>query len=81
MTSRSPTISIDTARRQATEQGHSLADELTVLLVHGVVHLLGYDHIDPSDRRFMRSKERDVLAALLEEGAAPNGLIDRGIEG
>ncbi|MCI4458800.1 MAG: rRNA maturation RNase YbeY [Thermocrinis sp.] len=37
-------ISVDTARRQAQELGHSLEEELKRLLVHGLVHLLGYDH-------------------------------------
>jgi probable rRNA maturation factor len=37
-------ISVDTARRQAKEFGHSLEEELKRLLVHGLVHLLGYDH-------------------------------------
>ena len=37
-------ISLDTAVRQAVERGHSLHDECRILLVHGVLHLLGYDH-------------------------------------
>jgi ssRNA-specific RNase YbeY (16S rRNA maturation enzyme) len=37
-------ISVDTAMRQAKERGHSLHDECRILLVHGVLHLLGYDH-------------------------------------
>lgn len=37
-------ISVNTAARQAAERGHSLHDECRVLLVHGVLHLLGYDH-------------------------------------
>lgn len=37
-------ISLDTAARQAAERGHSLEDECRILLVHGVLHLLGYDH-------------------------------------
>lgn len=37
-------ISLDTAARQAAERGQSLLDESRVLLVHGVLHLLGYDH-------------------------------------
>jgi probable rRNA maturation factor len=37
-------ISMDTAKRQAQELGHSLEEELKRLLVHGLVHLLGYDH-------------------------------------
>jgi len=37
-------ISLDTARRQALEQGHSLRDEVRVLLLHGLLHLAGMDH-------------------------------------
>jgi rRNA maturation RNase YbeY len=37
-------ISLDTAARQAQERGYTLIDEARVLLVHGVLHLLGYDH-------------------------------------
>jgi probable rRNA maturation factor len=37
-------ISVDTAKRQAQELGHSLEEEIKRLLVHGLVHLLGYDH-------------------------------------
>lgn len=39
-------ISIDTAQAQAQERGHSLLDECRILLVHGILHLLGYDHED-----------------------------------
>ena len=37
-------ISVDTAQREATERGYALRDEIRVLLVHGLLHLLGYDH-------------------------------------
>ncbi len=37
-------ISVDTAERQAQEQGHSFTEELEMLIVHGMLHLLGYDH-------------------------------------
>ena len=42
-------ISLDTAARQAAERGHSLEDECRILLVHGVLHLLGYDHENGKD--------------------------------
>ena len=57
-------ISVDTARRQATEQGHSLGTELEVLLVHGLCHLLGWDHVDPSDATAMVAVEQRVLKAV-----------------
>ena len=59
-------ISIPTARRQAREAGRSLDDELAVLLVHGVLHLCGYDH-ERNEREAarMRRKERAVLRSVL----------------
>lgn len=58
-------ISVPTARRQASEAGRSLDEELTVLLIHGVLHLCGYDH-ERSDREAarMQRRERAILASL-----------------
>jgi rRNA maturation RNase YbeY len=58
-------ISVDTARRQAVEQGHSLAAEGDRLLVHGLLHLVGYDHErSAAEARRMQRKERALLRAL-----------------
>ena len=58
-------ISVDTARRQAVELGHSLAREAARLLVHGLLHLLGYDHErSAAEARRMERKERALLRAL-----------------
>jgi rRNA maturation RNase YbeY len=58
-------ISIDTARKQAEERGHSVGTESERLLVHGVLHLLGYDHErSPVEARRMQRKERALLRAL-----------------
>jgi probable rRNA maturation factor len=58
-------ISVDTARRQAEELGHSLGAESERLLVHGLLHLLGYDHErSTADARRMQRKERALLRAL-----------------
>jgi probable rRNA maturation factor len=54
-------ISLDTARRQATEYALSLQDEVAHLLVHGILHLLGYDHDASEDERIMRQHEDAVL--------------------
>lgn len=54
-------ISIDTARRQAVEYAVSLQDEVSHLLVHGVLHLLGYDHEDTADAEVMRRHEDAIL--------------------
>lgn len=56
-------ISTETAQRQAAEYGHGFGRELAFLFVHGVLHLLGYEHDDESSRRAMRAKEEAVLAA------------------
>ncbi len=52
------------AHEQAEAYGHSYARELHYLLVHGVMHCLGYDHIEEQDRAEMREKEEQVLSAL-----------------
>jgi probable rRNA maturation factor len=50
-------IAVSVARRQAREQGHTLEAECLRLLIHGVLHLLGYDHARPAEARVMRAKE------------------------
>jgi rRNA maturation RNase YbeY len=58
-------ISIPTAARQAEKRGHSLDREITELMVHGILHLLGYDHErSPADARRMYARTRDVLRAI-----------------
>ena len=58
-------ISVDTARRQAIELGHSPGREAARLLVHGLLHLLGYDHErSAAEARRMARKERQLLRAL-----------------
>jgi probable rRNA maturation factor len=55
-------ISVETAARQAAEAGHSLAAELDLLLVHGVLHLAGHEHEGDGVRaRAMRRRERTLL--------------------
>ena len=57
-------ISYPRAVEQAREYGHSLERELAFLLVHGVMHLLGYDHEDPAQAGLMRQEEERVLQRL-----------------
>ncbi len=58
-------ISMDTAARQAESIGHSLRDEVTRLLIHGVLHLLGHDHIHGGRQAArMRAEEARVLRAV-----------------
>jgi len=58
-------INVQRAETQAVESGRNFYDELWRLLVHGVLHLIGYDHeISKKDARIMRKKEVEVLNAL-----------------
>lgn len=57
-------ISLPTARRQADEYGHSLEREVGFLLVHGFLHLNGYDHETPADEQRMFSLQDEVLDSV-----------------
>lgn len=59
-------IAPEVAERQAAEYGHTIEEELNLLLVHGVLHLLGYDHEEDEPAAAMQLRE----AALLEAWAA-----------
>ena len=50
--------------REAGEQGKSLSDHMQHLVVHGVLHLLGHDHMDEDEAEIMESRERMILAQL-----------------
>lgn len=68
-------ISLDTAARQASERGIGVADEVRTLLIHGVLHLLGYDHeVSANESRRMKAKER-WLAGVLTESDRPVGSV------
>ena len=54
-------ISIDRVRSQAKEYGHSEKRELYFLAVHGLLHLLGYDHMKEEDEKVMFAKQEEVL--------------------
>lgn len=55
-------ISVPCAIRQAGEYGHSIEREIVFLMVHAMLHLCGYDHIDPADEEVMRIRQREILA-------------------
>ena len=54
------------AERQAPEHGVSAEDELALLVVHGVLHLLDYDHVEPEETAAMRRREQELLARFRE---------------
>ena len=56
-------ISVETAARQAKEHGHTLDKEIDVLLAHGLLHLLGYDHETPQDEKKMFQRQGELLSA------------------
>ena len=60
-------ISYPQAVRQAEDSDHTVERELALLLAHGVLHLLGYDHVKPDQEAAMKAKEAMVLARALED--------------
>lgn len=70
-------ISLETAARQADERGHPLAAEVRILLVHGLMHLLGHDHLEDDERADMAAAENELLAALPSQPEWPtnSGLV------
>ena len=57
-------VSLPRAAQQAREYGHSLNREVAFLLVHGLLHLLGYDHLTPEESREMEARQEDILNSL-----------------
>ena len=58
------TLARETLEREAVEQGVSFIDHYTHLVVHGFLHILGYDHIDEQDALVMEGLETQILATL-----------------
>ncbi|PKL36521.1 rRNA maturation RNase YbeY [Candidatus Peregrinibacteria bacterium HGW-Peregrinibacteria-1] len=56
-------ISIDTARRQSVDKNHTLDKEFEILFVHGVLHVLGYDHNDDEEEQEMEGYAKEILVS------------------
>jgi probable rRNA maturation factor len=60
-------ISIEKAQEQASDRGIGLDEEMATLVIHGVLHLLGYDHErSPKDARIMKRREKEIFRGLCE---------------
>lgn len=57
-------ISVETAKRQASEYGHDLRREIGFLALHGFLHLLGYDHMTEADEKAMFGRQDAILSSL-----------------
>jgi probable rRNA maturation factor len=62
----------DIAAKQAATAGHSSEAEIELLTVHGILHLLGYDHAEPEEHREMFGLQDELLAAWRARGADPS---------
>ncbi|KAF5748280.1 hypothetical protein HS088_TW04G00232 [Tripterygium wilfordii] len=71
-------ISVETAARQAEERGHSLLDEIRILMIHGLLHLLGFDHEISEEAEAEMEKEEELLLKSL--GWKGKGLIQSACE-
>jgi probable rRNA maturation factor len=66
-------ISPAVAAGQFAEHAGTLDDELALLVVHGILHVLGHDHAEPDETAMMRARELDLLERFHWRGAAPSG--------
>ena len=57
-------ISVDKVREQAEEYGHSELREFAFLITHSMLHLFGYDHMEPEEAEVMENKQRQILDEL-----------------
>ena len=56
-------ISVEKCKEQAAEYGHSVLREYSFLIVHSILHLFGYDHMEDDERAVMEQKQREILDA------------------
>ena len=75
-------IAPDVAAAQAADFGHSVEAELSFLLVHGLLHLCGYDHVEDGDAELMEARERELLEGWADAGhECVRGIRDDTIRG
>lgn len=67
-------LAFETVEREATEESKPLENHLSHLVVHGVLHLLGYDHEDDEEAEMMEARERQILSKL----GIPDPYAERG---
>ena len=63
-------ISVETAARQATELNRTITEEITSLMVHGLLHLLGYDHQLKPDEQRMQRLARELESLVIKKGTS-----------
>ena len=57
-------LSLEMAREQSLEYNHSFNREVCYLVVHSILHLLGYDHMEDEEKKIMRKREEEILESL-----------------
>ncbi len=65
-------IAFPIAQRQASEHGISIAEELALLTIHGLLHLLGYDHATPKEEEIMFNRQKALLAQCITDANRKN---------
>jgi probable rRNA maturation factor len=70
-------VSADTAKNYAKEHGRDLARELTLYVVHGCLHLAGFDDLEPAKKRRMRAAEKRAMEILAKNQAVPKFRLRR----
>ena len=68
-------VCIDVAQETAFEHGNLLAEEITLYLIHGWLHLVGYDDKSESDRRSMRNAEKRILSTVIKAKTIPSFIL------
>jgi len=68
-------ICMEKTESQAADIGQSLSAEFTFLCIHGLLHLCGYDHIEPEEERKMISQQQKLIELLKDSGSYPENFI------